>query len=96
LPQHRPALAAHRYGRAMAFMKDAKIAILWDAARKAHDDPDQVVFVARLNMPGGQSGAAGEVAEWSAMIQAVERTGWALHNWAVGPSNMGIGVFRRR
>ena len=52
------------------------------------------------NYPHWTFGASGEIPDWSAMIEAIERQGWVLAHWSAGVDAKGnpqaYPVFRRR
>lgn len=83
----------------MGMIRNAKVDKLAGQARDAHA-AGQYIFAAMLNSPWSNMGLSGEIQDWSHMIEAVEREGWALAFWA-GASDakgnpQGYPVFRRR
>ncbi|MBB5853964.1 hypothetical protein ACFQ05_11705 [Amycolatopsis umgeniensis] len=83
----------------MGFIKDAKAAQAGADAQKAYT-AGHYIFAARLNWPATHHAMSGEVADWSQQIEAIERAGWALAEWAVGQDKQGrpeaYPVFKRR
>lgn len=86
------------YPRPMGLIKDTKIGIVVDDAKKARA-AGQTVFVC-LFKSGGLAGGAvsGELTHVSAMVQAVEQQGWRLeqasYSDAGGKVDRMMGVFR--
>ncbi len=83
----------------MGMIRDAKADKLAGQARAAHAG-GQYIFAALLNTPWSNMGLSGEIPDWSHMIEAVEREGWVLIQWAGSTDNKGnpqaYPVFRRR
>lgn len=83
----------------MGSIRNAKADKLASQAREAYAN-GQYVFAAMLNTPTFTMGLSGEIPDWSAMIEAVEREGWALIQWAGSTDQKGnpqsYPVFRRR
>ena len=84
---------------AMGVIRNSKADKLAEQARTAYAN-GQFFFAAMLNSPWSSLGFSGEIADWSAMIEAVEREGWVLAHWAGSSDNKGnpqaYPVFRRR
>ena len=83
----------------MGMIRNSKADKLAGQAREAHA-AGQFFFAAMLNSPWSNLGLSGEIADWSQMIEAVEREGWTLSYWAASSDNkgnpQGYPVFRRR
>jgi hypothetical protein len=82
----------------MGIIKDTKIGLVADDARKARAN-GQTVFVCLFKSGGLTSGGtSGELAHISAMVQAVEAEGWRLeqssYSDAGGKVDRMLGVFR--
>ena len=83
----------------MGFIRNCKADKLAGQARDALAN-GQYIFAAMLNTPWSNMGLSGEIPDWSAMIEAVEREGWVLAQWAGSSDSkgnpQGYPVFRRR
>ena len=83
----------------MGMIRDTKANMLANQARSAYVN-GQFIFAAMLNSPWSNIGASGEIPDWSQMIEAVEREGWVLFQWAGSSDSRGnpqaYPVFRRR
>ncbi len=83
----------------MGIIRNAKSDKLAEQARAAFAN-GQYIFAAMLNTPHWTFGLSGEIPDWSAMIEAVEREGWALFQWGASTDAKGnpqaYPVFRRR
>ena len=83
----------------MGWVRNAKSDALAREAGKARANGQQV-FAVKLNYPGSKADFSGEVADWSAMIEAVESQGWALCHFAGAADTKGrpeaLCVFRPR
>lgn len=83
----------------MGIVRNVKADKLAAAARTAYAN-GQYIFAALLNAPHFSMGFSGEVPDWSAMIEAVERENWALFQFAGATDPKGnpqaYAVFRRR
>ena len=83
----------------MGIIRNAKSDKLATDAQKAYA-AGQFFFSALLNYPHWTFGASGEIPDWSAMIEAIERQGWVLTHWSAGVDAKGnpqaYPVFRRR
>lgn len=72
----------------MGIMKDVKVDVMRREGEKAIAQ-GRTVFAPRLNMPNGQPGLSGPIADWALMIEAVESTGWRLEHWSVAADKQG-------
>lgn len=83
----------------MGFIKQAKADTIAKEAQDAFA-AGRYFFAARLNWPATHHFLSGEVADWSMQIEAIERAGWVLSEWAVGHDKQGkpeaYPVFKRR
>lgn len=83
----------------MGITRNTKADKLATQAREAYVN-GQHVFAALMNTPTFTMGLSGEIPDWSAMIEAVEREGWILIQYGAAVDHKGnpqaYPVFRRR
>jgi len=82
----------------MGFISNVKTDIVVQSVSKAWDAGKPVCAV-RLNVPGSDPGASGEIGVWSDMLAAIESVGWRLEHWSVSSDSKGrpeaYALFRR-